>query len=73
MEIVENGSSKSLQKFALSDYNKSLYQNLGIEFKLNKKFETLKGSINMEFEISKNDKKEVKVPVNISIHNKISE
>ena len=73
VEIVEDGSSNNLQKFALSDYNKLLYQNLGIEFKLNKKFETLKGSINIEFEISKNDKKEVKVPVNISIHDKISE
>lgn len=73
VEIVEDGSSKSLQKFALSDYNKLLYQNLGIKFKLNKKFETLKGSINIEFEISKTDRKEAKVPVNVSIHDKISE
>lgn len=73
VEIVDDGSANNLQKFALSENNKVLYQNVGIEFKLNKKFETLKGFMNIEFEVSKSDKKEVKIPVNVSIQDKVSE
>lgn len=50
-----------------------LCQNLGIEIKLNDKFTKLKGYIDVEFEMPDGIKKRIKIPVDISITDKISE
>jgi len=46
---------------------------LGIDIDLDKKFEKLKGYIIIEFEMPKKKKKEVKIPVDISIYDRLDE
>jgi hypothetical protein len=67
LQFADNGQAIYLQEMNLWEYDKVLFQNLGIEVKLNKPFEKLKGSITMEFEMPGNIKRMVKIPVNISI------
>ncbi|WP_025142589.1 hypothetical protein [Pedobacter jeongneungensis] len=73
LKFIDNGRAVYLQKLALWDYDKVLSQNLGIEIKLNHKFNTLKGYIDMEFEMPDGTKKETKIPVDISVMDKIPE
>lgn len=73
LQFIENNSSKNLQGLALGAYNKVLYRNLGILFKLDKKFEKLNGWITIEFEMPNGMKKEIKMPVNLTINDKVPE
>lgn len=72
LELVDNGRAISLQKHGLWDYDKVLNQNLGIELKVNDQFTELKGYIDVEFKMPDGEKKEVRIPVNISVNDKIS-
>ncbi|WP_169305021.1 hypothetical protein [Pedobacter cryotolerans] len=71
LKFVDNGAAKTLQGLPFGEYENVLCRNLGIMFNLNKKFEKLNGFINIEFEMSNGMKKEVKIPVNISINDKV--
>lgn len=71
LQFVDNGRSKNLQGLALGEYNKVLYRNLGILFKLNKKFEKLNGFITIEFKMPNGMEKEIKIPVKITINDKV--
>lgn len=73
IDFVYDGKSKSLQSLPLSEYNNVLYKNLGVTFTVHLKFEKLNGFIDIEFQMLDGAKKEVKIPVNISIHDKVSE
>lgn len=73
LKFAEELIGDHLQKFALWKYNDVLYHNIGIDVKLDKKFEKLNGFIGIEFEMPNGMKKETKIPVNISIHDKVSE
>ncbi|RZK57524.1 MAG: hypothetical protein EOO87_02685 [Pedobacter sp.] len=73
LKFVDTGRAIYLQEFGLWDYDNILYQNLGIGLKLNQKFEKLKGFITIEFQMPNGIKRETKIPVNISINDKISE
>ncbi|SOD13331.1 hypothetical protein [Pedobacter xixiisoli] len=73
LQFVDNGRAVYLQEYGLWEYDKVLCQNLGITLKLDGKFKTLKGFITIEFKMPKNLNKEVKIPVAISVEDKISE
>lgn len=73
LQFVDNGRAVYLQEYGLWEYDKVLCQNLGITLKLDRKFKTLKGFITIEFKMPKNLNKEVKIPVAISVEDKISE
>jgi hypothetical protein len=73
LRIVDNERSKNLQELPLWEYEKILYKNLGIVFKLNKKFEKLNGFIKIEFVMPHGMEKEIKIPVNITINDKVPE
>ena len=72
LKFVDNGRAIYLQEYGLWEYNKVMSQNLGISIKLDGKFKTLKGSIIIEFEMSNQLKKEVKIPVAISVEDKLA-
>lgn len=72
LEFVDSGRAIYLQKSSLGEYNGMLFQNVGIDIKLNEKFEKLKGFILVEFEMPNGMKKEKKVMVDISIHDKLT-
>lgn len=73
LQFVDNERAVYLQKFGIWEYNNVLYQNLGIGVALNKNYEKLTGYIVIDFEMPSNITKEVKIPVNISIYDTISE
>lgn len=73
LSFVDDGRAIYLQEYGLWEYDKILYQNVGISFKLNDKFSVLKGYVNIEFEMPHGEKKETRIPVNISINDQISE
>ncbi|RQO74343.1 hypothetical protein DBR43_02805 [Pedobacter sp. KBW06] len=73
LQFIDNGRSKNLQGLPLGEYEKILYQNLGVVFKLNKKFEKLNGFIKIGFKMPNGMEKEIKIPVNITINDKIPE
>ena len=52
---------------AIEEYETILYQQLGIMLTLDKKFEKLDGFIEIVFEIPNGNKKEIRIPVDISI------
>lgn len=72
LRFVDKGRAVYLQEFGQWTYNNVLCQNLGIDVNLDKKFEKLKGHITIVFEMPKKKKKEVKIPVNISIYDSSS-
>jgi hypothetical protein len=67
VKLVDDQTGNILQKFNLWKYDEILSQNLGIDIKLDQKFEKLKGFISIEFKMPNGMKKETKIPVNISI------
>jgi len=71
LKFVDNGRAIYLQEYGLWAYDKVMCQNLGISVKLDGKFKTLKGSIIIEFEMPNHLKKEVKIPVAISVNDKL--
>ncbi|MCQ4142605.1 hypothetical protein [Chryseobacterium sp. EO14] len=77
LQFVDKGRAIYLQESSLWEYEKVLCQNLSIEISLNKKYEKLKGHITTEFEMPKNIfdkmKKKVKIPVYITIYDKVPE
>ena len=73
VSFVENAIGDYLQKFAFWKYDGVLNQNVGIDIALNRKFEKLNGFIIIEFEMPNGMKKETKIPVNISIYDKVIE
>jgi len=77
LQFVDNGRDVYLQELPLWEYDNILCQNLGIGIQLNKKFEKLKGYIIIEFEMPGNlfgkINHEVKIPVNISIYDKVAQ
>ncbi|WP_083252155.1 hypothetical protein [Pedobacter steynii] len=73
LNFTDNGQAIYLQEYSLWEYEHILHQNVGIELALDKKFEKLKGHLNIEFEMPGKIKKEVKIPVNLSIYDKIEE
>jgi hypothetical protein len=70
--LVEDGKSTYLKEYGLWDYDKVLCQNVGIELQVNDKFTKLKGFIDIEFKMPDGEKKETKIPVDISINDEIS-
>jgi len=54
-------------------YNNIICQNLGISIKLNQKFEKLHGFMLIEFEMPNRMRKEIKIPVSLSINDKAIE
>lgn len=77
LKFIDNGRAIYLREVGLWAYNDVLWQNLVIDIKLNKNYEKLKGHITIEFEMPKNIfgkiKKEVKIPVNITVYDKVPE
>lgn len=73
LKFAENGRAIYLQEYGLWEYDKILCQNLGIEISLKGKFVKLKGFIDIEFEMPDGTKKETKIPVDISVNDKIPE
>ena len=73
LKIVDGGNYKVLQETSLGEYHNKLQQNLIIKLTLDKKFKTLKGSVNIELQLPGNQNKDVKIPVNISIEDKVSD
>jgi hypothetical protein len=73
LQIVDHGRGTYLQEMGLWEYDSILCQNLGIDIKLDQHFERLKGFITVEFEMPNNNRKEVKIPVDISIQDKVPE
>ena len=71
LKFVDKGKAIYLQEYGLWDYHKIVYQNLGIAIDLNKKFEKLKGFISIEFKMPNGTSKEIKIPINISIYDKV--
>jgi len=57
LNFVDDGRAIYLEEYGLWEYDKILYQNVGISFKLDGKFSTLKGYINIEFEMPHGEKK----------------
>jgi len=73
LRFVDNGDATYLQEYGLWEYTNTLHQNLGIELTLNDKFEKLKGHVTIEFIMPGKIKKEVRIPVNISIYDKVEQ
>lgn len=73
LKFVDTGNSKTLNGLPLGEHNNVLYRNLGILFNLDKKFEKLNGFINIGFEMPNGMKKDVKIPINISINDSVVE
>lgn len=73
LEIVDLGKAAGLQEYGLWEYDNVVCQKIGVELKLNDKFAELKGYINVEFKMPDGIKKTLKIPVNISITDKIPE
>lgn len=71
IELINN--TNVLQETSLWEHNKVLNQNLMIKLKTNQKFEKLSGYIDLQFEILPDYKKEVKIPVKISITDILTE
>ncbi|SFS48830.1 hypothetical protein [Sphingobacterium wenxiniae] len=67
LQFKDIGNSPSLQEYAIEEYETILYQQLGIMLTLDKKFEKLDGFIEIVFEIPNGNKKEIRIPVDISI------
>jgi len=70
LQILDHGRGIYLQEMGLWEYDSILCQNLGIDIKLNQHYEKLKGFITVEFEMPNDNRKAVKIPVDISIHDK---
>lgn len=73
LNLIDTGKATYLQEYSLWEYEHILHQNVGVELALDKKFEKLKGHLSIEFEMPGKMKKEVKIPVNLSIYDKIEE
>lgn len=73
LKFIDNGKAIYLQKYGLWDYANGLFQNVGIPIQLDKKFEKLNGFIIIKFEMPNKMEKELKIPVDISVNDKISE
>lgn len=73
LEFIDNKRAIYLQETSLWEYDNVLFQKLVIEVKLNKKFQRLNGHISIEFEMPHKIKKEVKIPVDISIYDTITD
>lgn len=71
LQFVDNGRAIYLQEYGLWEYDEVMCQNLGISIKLDRKFKALRGSIVIEFEMPNKLKKEVKIPVSISVDDKL--
>ncbi len=72
LKFVDNGRAVYLQKSSLVEDHSTLFQNVSIDIKLNEKFEKLKGFIHIEFEMPNGMKKEKKIMIDISIHDKLT-
>lgn len=77
LKFVDDGRTIYLREAALWTYDNVLCQSLVIDIKLNKNYEKLKGHITIEFEMPRNIfskiKKEVKIPVNVTVYDKVPE
>ena len=73
LDFVDTGEFAYLQEYGLWKYDNVLHQNVGFELKVNGKFEKLKGFINVEFKMQDGTRKELTIPINISITDKIPE
>ena len=71
LEFVDHGKAAYLQEYGLWEYDNVVCQNVGVELKVNDKFEKLTGFIDVEFKMPDGITKELKIPVNISITDKI--
>lgn len=67
LKFVEEGKATYLKEYGLWDHDKVLCQNVGIELQLNDKFTKLKGFIDIEFKMPDGEKRETKIPVDISV------
>lgn len=72
LQFVDNGRSNNLQEYGLWKYDNVLHQNLGILITLNKTYETLNGHITIEFEMPGKIKRDIKIPVAITINDKLT-
>ena len=73
MSSQKRSKAAYLQEYGLWEYDNVVCQNVGVELKVNDKFEKLIGFINVEFKMPDGITKELKIPVNISITDKIPE
>lgn len=73
LQFVDKGRAVYLQGNSLWEYENVLYENLSIEISLNKKYEKLNGYVTIEFIMPNDMKREIKLPVNITIYDKIPE
>ncbi|SIS47295.1 hypothetical protein SAMN05421766_102118 [Zobellia uliginosa] len=73
LQIVDNEIAVNLQEYSLWDYDNVLCQNLGIKIKLDKEYEKLKGHILIDFEMPGKVNKKIKIPVDITIYDKLPE
>ena len=75
LHVLDDGRTAYLQEYGLWVYDNVLCQNLGINITLDKKYEKLNGYITIEFimpgTIFGKIKREVKIPVNITIHDEV--
>lgn len=72
VKLLDSPTDYTIKKFNLWKYDDVLSQNIGIDIYLDQKFEKLNGFISIEFEMPNGMKKEAKVPVNISIFDKVT-
>ncbi|MEJ2901070.1 hypothetical protein [Pedobacter panaciterrae] len=77
LQFVDKGRAVYLREGGLWEHNNVLCENLAIDIELNKTYERLKGYITIEFEMPGNIfgrlKREVKIPVNMTIYDKVPE
>lgn len=71
LKFIEDGMANYLQEASLQEINGHLYQYLIIQKQLNQVYTKLTGNINIRIEMPNNFKREVKIPVNISINDTI--
>lgn len=73
LELINTGNAKVLQETSIGEQGQILQQNLMIKLKTDKKFETLKGHINMEYKMPSQQVLDKKIIVNVSIQDTVPE
>jgi len=70
LQVKESSKASSLQEFPLWTYNNVLCSQRGLQVKLDKSFERVKGHITLIFEMPGSIAREIRIPINLAITDK---